>query len=260
MPLEPSMTPLLQALVIDLVSYLPSLKPNRATIPIANDCYEAADDWRHLGRRVLDNDTRGNYPERARGERLLLARLQRILESKSPDEQRIYAPILKAGNELIKIVATVQPPVDGHLGFLRIVRELFSFLRTELNFEEVEAQPAWIRFSSGVVYVELQHSISPFMTCSFGLESTESKCFWIEDLLYLNHDEKYRSLPERLEMNSEAEIEKWFGFLAEVFKRYGSPVLENRPGVFDALDAAQAERDAAYGREMELKYGPHGTI
>src|SRR5271165_6911866 len=137
MPLEPSMTPVLQALVVELESYLPSLRPDKSTIAIANDCYEAADDWRHLGLRVLENDTRVNYPERATGERMLLARLQRILESKPPDEQEIYTRVLKAGGELIEIVGTVQPPVDGNLGFLRIVRKLFSFLSTEQDFKEV---------------------------------------------------------------------------------------------------------------------------
>jgi hypothetical protein len=253
------MTPLLQALVIELESYQPSLKPNRATIPIANDCYEAADDWRHLGRRVLENDTRVNYPERARGERMLLAELQKIVEGKSLDEQRKYAPVLRAGGELIEIVGSVQPPTDGHLGFLRIVRALFSFLRADFHFNEMGTEPTSIRFSSGAVYLELGLAMDPWMSCSFGIESQKPHNFWIHDLLYLNHDERYRTLPERLMLNSEAEIEKWFGFLAEVFRQYGSPVLENRPGAFDALTAAQAERDAAYAREMELKYGSQGA-
>jgi hypothetical protein len=59
-------------------------------------------------------------------------------------------------------------------------------------------------------------------------------------------------------MNTEAEVEDWFGFLAEIFKKYGSPVLANNGDIFRRLADAQAERDAVYGREMELKYGAQG--
>jgi hypothetical protein len=256
MSLDPSMRPMLQSLITELESYLPSLEAKRATVPIANDCYEAACYWCDLGRWVLESNTKVNYPERAKGERMLLAQLQRFLEGKSPEEQVEYAPVLKAGSELVEIVGTVQPPADGHLGFLRITRELFSFLRTEFQFTEDDTEPTSIRFSSGVVYVELGCSISPSLTCTFGPEPQGSKHFWIDDLLYSNHDDRYQSLPERLDMRVPADIEEWFGFLAGVFKKYGSPVFENRPGIFEALAKAQAERDAAYARAMDLKYEP----
>jgi hypothetical protein len=256
MPLDPSMKPVLEALVIELESYLPSLEANRATIAFANDCYEAAYDWCSLGRRAIEADTRVNYPELARGERMLLARLYNLHAGKPIDEQRIYASVLRAGSKLVEIVSAVQPPPDGHLNFLRIVRGLFSFLQTDFPFKESETQPGSIQFSSGVVYLELDGlDQAPWMSCSFGLESPKPHNFWIHDLLYLNHDERYLRLPERLDLKSEAEIEEWFSFLAGIFKQYGAPVFENRPGTFDALIEAQSERDAAYACEMELKYG-----
>jgi hypothetical protein len=260
MSFDPSMKTMLQALVTELESCLPSLEANRWTIPIANDCYEAACYWCDLGRWVLESNTRVNYPERARAERMLLAEIQAILVSKPIDEQKVYAPVLKAGGELIEIVGSVQPPVDGHLGFLRIVRELFSFLRTDLHFKEMATEPTSIRFSSGVVYIEMNGPAhAPWFSCSFGVECQKPHDFQIQDLLYLNRDERYKTLPERLDMNTEAAIEEWFEFLAGIFKQYGSPVFENRPGVFEALAAAQAERDAAYVREMEIKFGDKGS-
>ncbi|MGA2834521.1 MAG: hypothetical protein ABSE55_15750 [Terracidiphilus sp.] len=248
----------LQALVIELESHLPQLKERRAKNALANDCYEAADDWRHLGRRVLENDTRVNYPERVRGEYELLAQLREILQNKPVGDRLEYEQLLNTGEELLKIVGEVQPPKDGHLGFLRIVRSLFEFLQTEFDFSVVGEGPTCLRFSSGAVYLELKHSIDPWMSCGFGPEPEDSKTFWIHDLLYLNHDERYRVLPDRLEMNTELEIEDWFGFLASVFKQYGFPILRNSPEIFKALTEAQAERDAAYVHEMDLKYSNKG--
>lgn len=240
---------MLQALVTELESYLPSLEAKRAIVAIANDCYEAAYYWRDLGRWVLESNTKVNYPERAKGERMWIAELQKSLAGKSPEDQVEYAPVLKAGSELLEIVATVQAPPDGHLGFLRMTRELFSFLRTEFHFREVETEPTSIRFTSGYVSIELQGSLDPWSSCSFGLETNSPKGFWIHDLLYLNHDDRYQSLPKRLDMRVPADIEEWFGFLAGVFKQYGTPVFEKRPGIFEALAEAQAERDAVYARD-----------
>jgi hypothetical protein len=250
----------LQSLVCELESFLPRLKAERAIKPIANDCYEAACYWCDLGRWVLESNTKVNFPERAKGERMLLAELQRLLEHKSPEEQKEYGSVLKAGSELGEIVGKVQPPVDGHLGFLRTIRRLFGFLPVDFGFTEAEVQPASIRFSSGAVYLEFDGlALEPWSSCSFGLESPKPRDLRIQDLLYLNHDERYRTLPGRLDMTTEDKIEDWFRFIAEIFRQYGSPVLENRPGIFTELADAQAERDVAYAREMELKFGAQGT-
>jgi hypothetical protein len=151
-------------------------------------------------------------------------------------------------------VETVRPPKDGHFGFLRSVRDQFVFLEIDFGFSEVNHQSTSIRFSSGSVYMELNHDFQPWSSCEFGPEASEAH-FWIQDLLYLNQDERYKTLPERLELDTEAETESWITFMADIFKRYGSPVLSNRPGIFEELTKAQAARDAAFVREMELKYG-----
>jgi hypothetical protein len=255
------MKPVLEALVIELESCLPSLEANRATIALANDCYEAAYGWCGLGRRAIEADTRVNYAELARGERMLLARLNNVLESKPIDEQRIYAPVLRAGSELVEIVSTVQPPPDGHLNFLRIVRGLFSFLQTAFHFKESETQPGSIQFSSGVVYLELDGlAQDPWMSCSFGLESPKPHNFWIHDLLYLNHDERYLHLPERLEMKTESDLEEWFGLVAGIMKQYGAPIFEGNREVFESLSEAQMNRDKEYALEMERRFGSENLV
>lgn len=186
-----------------------------------------------------------------RGERELLAKLQEILRSKSAEAQLKYAPLLNTGGEILRIVEGVQPPSDGHLGFLRIVRECFRFLQTDYDFSIADEQPTSIRFSSGAVYVKLEHSRDPWLSCLFGPELPKKKHFSMYDLLFLNRDERYRTLPEKLAMNSESEVETWFKFLADLFRQYGHEVLSNEPGVFERLAKAQAERDEEYKQEME---------
>jgi hypothetical protein len=245
----------LQELVDQLDGRLPGFAARRGQDALANDCCEAAWYWRDLGRWVLENNTRVNYPERAKGEFMLLAQLRELLAKRSPQDQDDFRRLLDAGEELLNIVATVQPPKDGHLGFLRIVREQFNFLRLS-GFKTVSEEPTEIRFSSGNIYLELSHSVNPWLSCSFGPDVPNPPSYWIHDLLYLNGDERYRTLPEQLELNSEYATTDWFAFLAECFRKYGRPILNNEEGAVKQIAAAQAKRDGDYVREMELKYGP----
>jgi hypothetical protein len=245
----------LQKAVSELESHLPELERQRSSDTFANDLFEAAYYWCELGRWVLENNTKVNYPERVRGERELLVKLQEMLENKSPEEQQRYRPLLNIGSEMLRMVGTVQPHRDGHLGFLRVVRECFRFLQTDYSFSMVDEQPTSIRFSSGAVYVKLEHSRDPWSSCLFGPESPQTKHFSISDLLFLNRDERYRTLPEKLVLTTESEVEAWFKFLADIFRQYGRAALRNQPGVFERLAEAQAQRDREYRQRMERLHG-----
>ncbi len=67
---------------------LQQLEARRNETPLANDCFEAARYWRDLGRWVLEGNTRVNYPERARGEIMLLAQLREFFAKRPPQEQK----------------------------------------------------------------------------------------------------------------------------------------------------------------------------
>src|SRR5215472_11500796 len=135
----------LNTLVEEIDGLLPRFAARRGVDPLANDCYEAAWYWRDLGRWVLEGNTRVNYPKVANSEFTLLARLREFLAKKPPEEREEFSRVLDAGEELLKIVSGVQPPKDGHLGFLRMVREEFGFIESDFGFKVVQEEPTQIR-------------------------------------------------------------------------------------------------------------------
>jgi hypothetical protein len=249
------MTTSLEQEVSKLESHLQELESLRSSDVFVNDLYEAVYYWCDLGRWALESNTKVNYPERARGERELLIKLESLLRGRPAEAQLKYGSLLSTGGEILRMLEGVQPPKDGHLGFLRIVRECFQFLQTDLGYSVSKEQPTSLELSSGAVYLELEYSRDPWMSCLFGPESAEKKHFSIQDLLFLHGDQRYRTMPEKLTMNTEGEVEDWFRFVASIFREYGGEVLNNQPGIFECLTQAQTQRDAEFVAFMNEKYG-----
>lgn len=245
----------LENAVSELEAHLPQLEKQRTSDAFVNDLYEAASYWCQLGRWVLQKNTKVNYPERVRGERELLTKLELLLRAKPAEAQVKFGPLLSTGGEILQIVEGVHPPKDGHLGFLRTVRECFQFLQTDFGFSVANEQPTSLEFSSGAVYLELECALNPWMSCQFGPESAERKHFSIQDLLFLYGDQQYRTLPEKLAMNTEGKVEDWFRFVAGLFRQYGGEVLRNEPGIFDRLAQAQTQRDEEFVAAMNEQHG-----
>jgi hypothetical protein len=245
----------LQGHLESLERSLPYLQQQRDAGAFANDVYEAVDDWCHLGRRAVENDTRVNYPLRARSEFSLLEKLREILRGRSSEEQQKYGPLFQTAQDMIEQLETVPLPPNGHMGSLKAIREHFGFLGTEYGFEVTDEQPTGIRFSSGAVFLKLEYSKNPSLSCLFGPDSKDGKEFGIDDLLFMYGDRRYRELPQSLVLDTEADVDSWFQFIADVFQQYGREVLSNRPGIFDRLAQAQAQRDAEFVAAMNEKYG-----
>lgn len=237
----------LQELVNRLEQTLPALRAGRDADAFANDLFEAADDLRALGQYLLDGDTRVNYPARVRQEQELWDRLQLLLRARAPEDVRRYQPVFDVAEQVLSIARDVEPPKEGHLGFLAIAREQFGFLQSEYGFAVAREEPVRIRFSSGVIFVELAWAKHVSGSCSFGFESNPSRLFWIDDLLFLHGDERHRSLADELRLDSGDAIEKWLGFLAAIFRRYGHDLLTGQPEMFERLSAAQEARDRRRG-------------
>ena len=245
--------PPIHAVVRELESMLPDLKAQRQSSGLANDMYEAADDWRIAGNYILNADTRVDYQARAFSERCLVDALQASLLAKSVEEQSRYARLLRLGTEMVQALQATPSPKDGHLRVLRILREQFGFLEQDYGFYVTNEKPTGLRYSSGQVFLELEYASTSNLSCEFGSESQSEMCFWIEDLLYINKDKRYKSIPGALSLNTADEVEAWFRFVADIFREHGKQVLLNQPGVFDRLVAGQSERDREIEREMSSR-------
>ena len=77
----------------------------------------------------------------------------------------------------------------------------------------------------------------------------------MEDLLYQHGDARYRTIPYEVKLESEDDVVRWFGFLAEVLRSYGRELLLGDHSAFFRLAEAQRKRDAEYIRMMERSHG-----
>jgi hypothetical protein len=236
-----------------LESALSELKAARNSGPIQNDLYEAIDYWCSLGRRAVAADTRVNYPARVAGELLLLEKLRGLVSTRPEIERARHSSLLDRAEELLHEVGRVSLPPDGHLGVLKVIRRDFDFLFHEYGFNVVDEQPTEMRLASGAVVIELGWATQSSL--SFSLSRAERGDFWIEDLLYLYGDQRYRSVPQDIQLNTELEVDEWFRFIASALRQYGDELLRDNPGAFDRLAEAQKQRDAEYVTMMNEKYG-----
>ncbi len=246
------MTRSLEELVSRLEQFLPALREGREADVFANDLFEAVDDLVHLGRFVIAGDTRVNYPARVRQEQNVWERLDLLKRTRMADV-RGYEPIFDLAGQILLIAGTIETPPDGHLGFLKVVREHFAFLQSEFGLAIVREEPIRIRYASNAVYVELAWAKDVSSSCSFGCEANPDAMFWIDDLLFLYGDRRFQPLPEELELDSESVVERWIALLAGIFHEYGHAFLRAQPGICEELKAAQEARDRKYSEEMESR-------
>jgi hypothetical protein len=237
--------------LISAASFLPWLKQQRGRGPIENDVYEAVSYWLNLGDRAVAGDARVDYRERAHEENSLWAKLRKAIVEKPIDQQDQYLTVLDLSKEVLDRLESIQPNKDGYLGTLKVLRDTFGFLQTDYAFRVTKTSPMGMRYSSGAVYVELQHSEDPTLSCSFGPESEDEISFWLDDLLFLSGDQRYHSLQNHDSPQTEEQVRTWFSYLASIWRQYGGSVLTNRPGIFDRLKEAQARRDLEHAMAME---------
>ena len=243
--------------VVTLEQCLPGLQQHRFESPFANDIFEAVADWRQFGNLLIEENPRVNFPRRARQESELLHLLRAIVSRRPLDDQARCAPLFEAAERIIKVAEARLPSKDGYLGFLRIVRQQFSFLQLEHEFKMVDEEPTLVRLSSGEIYVELDCGGLLETTCAFGPEPRSNQHFWLSDLLFLYGDQRYLDFRGDAKLvETEAGVESWFTFAATILKQFGKDVVANVPGVFERLQEAQDRRDQEYKEEMDRLYLP----
>jgi len=241
----------LQQLITALESYLPELQRQRSSSDFANDLFEAVDDLCHLAHYILKRDTRIDYPVRVRQEQQLWKTLEGTLSKRPAKDQALYGEMFREARQVLRFAETIRIPEGGHLGILRVIRQQFKFVETEYGYRVVHQSPIGVRYSSGAVYLELKWAKRYASSCWFGPESNSEDSFSIDDLLFMYGDKLYRTLPQDLGLETERDVQRWFGFLASMFGQYGREVLSNQLGIFERLATAQAERDRERTREMD---------
>lgn len=236
-----------------LQSCILELKAERNQGPLQNDLYEAVDDLCHLGERAVTGDTRINYRARAESDLVLFRKLRTICSDRSEKSRERYEAVLDLAMEFLRQVAQIPLPPNGHLGVFRAIRKHFAFLFEQYGFAVNDEQPTGVCLKSGSVSLELKCATASSL--SFALTKDNLRHFWLEDLLYLHHDQRFESVPFSLDLRTEGDVESWFEFVAGVLKEYGRDVLTDQPGAWEQLVQAQSERDANYAAMMNAKYG-----
>jgi len=234
-----------------LESIASELKAERNNGPLENDVYEEVDDICGLLRRAVAGDTRVNYPARAESEMIFLQRLRVIVSARTEKDRERYLPVLDRAEAVVRQIAVMPIPPDGHLGVLRLIRGHFDFLLDQYGFTVADEQPTGMHLTRGDVVIEVGWATQSSL--SFSIRRGDLGDFWVDDLLYLHRDERYESVPQAINLNAEADIDVWFQFLSGVLRQYGEKLLRDTPGAFDRLAGAQSERDAEYAARKNAK-------
>jgi hypothetical protein len=184
---------------------------------------------------------------------VLFQKLRDIVSARPEKDHVRYLPLLDRAEELVRQISQIPIPADGHLGVLKVIRDRFGFLIDQYEFAVTDEEPTTMRLTRGAVVVEL--GCATQSSLSFSMSRDDLGHFWIEDLLYLNGDRRYESVPQAIHLNTEADVDDWFQFISDVLRQYGDELLRDNPGAFDRLAHAQSQRDAEYAARMNAKYG-----
>src|SRR5712692_8018339 len=168
----------LAAAVAKLDQDLSRMEKERYSSPLANDIYEAACYWRDLGRWILEGNTKVKYPARAAEERSVLEKLAVMARTQSPNQERRYQSCFEAASVILRAAAETEPPKDGHMGILRIIRAHFDFLETDYALAIVDEQPLGMKYASAWVWIELKYGERSSQLCTFGPQVNSGSVFW----------------------------------------------------------------------------------
>lgn len=103
------MTSGIQEAMATLAAFADELRPARSTDALANDLYEAADDWRNLGELVLQDSDRTDFQRRAQQEVALMTQLRAVMAQRFGRQPTRYEPLFEAGETLIQAALRRKP-------------------------------------------------------------------------------------------------------------------------------------------------------
>jgi hypothetical protein len=236
-----------------LEARIPELKDRRNAGPLQNDIYETIDDCCHLGRRAIQNDTRVNYPARARSENIYLRNVCNFGVAKDEQGWEGYQFLLATAQEMVEQIADIPLAPSGHLRVLKTIQKHFAWLMEQFGFTLEDEQPTGVCLTSRHVFLELAWATQSSL--SFALTRDKVHRFWLEDLLFLHGDSRYRTVPASLDLKTEEDVEAWFSVVSSILREHGQALLADQEEAWNRLAEAQSKRDAEYVAMMNAKYG-----
>lgn len=73
----------------------------------------------------------------------------------------------------------------------------------------------------------------------------------MEDILFMAGKSVSLALPPGERIATEADVQAWFTTIAGILREYATDLLAHRPGAFERLAKAAAERERLYNEECE---------
>lgn len=130
------------------------------------------------------------------------------------------------------------------LGFVKEVREHFSFLETQWDFQCIQQEDTFVRYASDNIHVDVYHGRASFeIGVEIGKKPIE-RSFSLEALVTLFDEDLSREYWATGGRTTES-IRKILVKAAEGLRKYGDDVLSGNQSIFDRLDKLSVKRVAA---------------
>ena len=235
-----------------LTTLAAKLEPLRNDTPLANDMFEAADFWANFGRSQVGCPEEENWDltVRMEQEEELYASLKDYYGQEIWSNLD-YTKVMELGARLIEACRRRVIHPDGRNGILRVLRDTFAFLTSEFGLRPGTGTKGAFEYASERVAISLDFPDQLGSGCWIKQASDQGFGSSLECLLFMGGRTESLALPPGQEFKSEADIQAWFTTVADILRRYGSDVLADRPGAFERLAQASAERDRLIGEECE---------
>lgn len=219
--------------------------------------FEAADDWKNFGQLQLEGveQEKWDLTGRMQQEEELLEKLKRFY-GEAIDKDPDFARIMELDAQMIAACKQRKVDPDGWLGIVKVLRRTFAFLTPEFGLRPGPGTDGAFDYSSDRVAISLDLPDQSGSGCWIRQASDQGFGSSLECLLFMCGRTESLALPPGHEFKSEADVQAWFTTVADILRRYGSDVLADRPGAFERLAQAAAERDRLIGEECERLHAP----
>lgn len=146
-------------------------------------------------------------------------------------------------------------PERAKLGFKEAVLNSFGFLINE-GFHVSEQEITFIRYESALVFINVYHGRASFeLGVEIGRLNEPNKALTLYDITSWYGLENTGEVdhPVAFQVSSRKGVQEFVPKLAEVFKKYATPLIRGNMAAFTSAYKLQLERSKEYEKEVNLK-------